>query len=170
MTGGGQVDTTASNSGLGDVSLDADLVLWQPASGPEVRLLGYLKAPTGDDDKGLGTGAWDFGGGLSARQNLGDWFLDGSLRAIFPGENGGFQPDQYWDWTSAVGRYQGDHLWFSGGLEGATAPFDNAEDALDLVARFGWDGDRYGYGGHLLGGLSDGSPDVGGGLFIYRNF
>ncbi|ORJ60507.1 transporter [Geothermobacter hydrogeniphilus] len=168
--GGRRIDTTESNSGLGDASLDADLVLWRPASGPEIRLLGYLKAPTGDDDKGLGTGAWDFGGGLSARQDLGDWFLDGSLRAIFPGENGDFQPDQYWDWTASVGRYQGEHLWFSGGLEGATAPYDGGDNALEVVGRCGWDGEGFGFGGHLLAGLSNGSPDIGGGVFAYRSF
>jgi len=174
MMGGGSsangVNTGDSNTGLGDATLDAELRVWRPQFGPALSLLGYLKTPTGDDDKGLGTGAWDFGAGFAARQEFGNWFLDGSLRAIFPGDNGAFQPDQYWDWTTAAGWYQGDHMSLSLGLEGATAPFEGEENPLELVARFGWDGEVFGFGGHLLSGLNDGSPDYGGGVFVFRDF
>ncbi|TYO98248.1 hypothetical protein EDC39_10743 [Geothermobacter ehrlichii] len=167
--GGGRLAAAGSSEGLGDVSLESNWAFWSSSS-LELSLLGYLKAPTGDDSKGLGTGAWDVGAGLAVRRLLGDWFLDGSLRSILPGDNGDYQPDPYWEWSAAVGRYLAGGWNVSGGLEGATAPFDGEDDALELVGRVGWEGNDFGFGGHLLGGLSDGSPDVGAGIYIFHLF
>jgi len=165
-----RVGASESSSGLGDINLDAAFLLLQPAAGPELSLLGYLKAPTGDDTEGLGTGAWDAGGGLELYQPVDDWFADLSLRYILPGDNGTYQPDAYWDWSAVVGRYLNDSWQISLGLDGATAPFDGEEDALELIGALDWDFADYGAGCYLLTGLSDGSPDFGGGAYIALRF
>lgn len=59
-------------SGLGDIVLSGELYLLQgTASRPWVTGLLRLKAPTGDRDRGLGTGATDVEAGLGLMQPLG---------------------------------------------------------------------------------------------------
>jgi hypothetical protein len=68
-----------TESGLGDVVIQGDYYLRTPTeSGPWVIGLLRLKAPTGDEDRGLGTGATDVEAGIGLIQPHGpvNWLAD----------------------------------------------------------------------------------------------
>lgn len=68
--------TTYDQLGLGDPSLQAALeVVKENGLIPAVRVRGDVKLPLADVDRGFGTGAWDFGSGLSLSKSLGTTFL-----------------------------------------------------------------------------------------------
>ena len=87
----GQTTGTASSdsqSGLGDTTLTAGyVVVTETASRPAVRPLLYLKFPTGDKDKSLGTGEFDVGAGLGLSKWFGSWYSFAEGRYILQGSN-----------------------------------------------------------------------------------
>ena len=79
----GTTTTTTSNrrdsseSGLGDITLTGGYILVEESQRmPRIRPTLYLKIPTADEDKGLGTGEFDFGPGLT----LGKWLKPAARR------------------------------------------------------------------------------------------
>lgn len=161
------VDIDDSQSGLGDIDLTAGWVLLQEGEyRPLVRPLAYAKFPTADEDQGLGTGEFDFGGGLSLAKWFGDWstYVEGMY--LVPGDSAEFEADDYWSYLVSLG-----YLWnnnFKPGLtlSGATAPSDAAEDALEVQVRLSWWPTEQGsLSTYVSRGLEDGSPDYTIGLF-----
>jgi hypothetical protein len=88
----GDEETNSTLAGLGDVSLATSIVLWRnrdvlPTTWLEGRA--FVKAPTGDDEEKVdgvrdphlqvGTGSWDFGGGLAVTHRLSFGSLFGSV-------------------------------------------------------------------------------------------
>jgi hypothetical protein len=167
--GGGtaQSDRTDSQSGLGDITLTAGLtVVKESAAIPLVRPIAYVKFPTADEDKGLGTGELDYGGGLSLAKWFGSWSAYAEGMYVLPGSSSDFDPDNYWTWLGSLGYRFTDHLISGLALSGATAAFDGAPDALEAKARVTyWTSERASLGGYVSKGLSDGSPDYGLGIF-----
>lgn len=69
---GYDVDGGDSENGLGDMSLKARFrFLDEAKSAIDLAAFGYVWLPTGDDDKGLGTGTFEPGAGLSAAKTFG---------------------------------------------------------------------------------------------------
>ncbi len=163
---------TRTESGLGDLTLDADLrLLAETDSHPGFGALLYAKAPTADTDKGLGTGEFDWGAGLRASKIVGDWSLSAKALHIQPGTSSLYKPDPYWDWSASL-NYLGYLSLRPGiGLNGGTAAFDSEDDPLEISARLGILGSgRTSVSLDLAHGLSDGSPDWSGGIFCFFDF
>jgi hypothetical protein len=160
-------DRTESRSGLGDITLTAGYILMEESAAiPLVRPIGYVKFPTADEDEGLGTGEFDFGGGLSLAKWFGRWstYIEGMY--IAPGSSADFEPDNYWTYQGSLGYRFTDHLSSGVALSGATAAFDGAPDALEAKARINyWISERASLGGYVAKGLSDGSPEFGMGIY-----
>ena len=163
----GAEDRTESRSGLGDITLTAGyIVVKESAAIPLVRPIAYVKFPTADEDEGLGTGEFDFGGGLSLAKWFGRWstYVEGMY--IAPGSSSDFEPDNYWTYQGSLGYRFTDHLSSGLALSGATAAFDGAPDALEAKARINyWTSERASLGGYVGKGLREGSPDYGAGIF-----
>lgn len=164
---GGTEARTESQSGLGDITLTAGyVVLRESAVVPLVRPIAYVKFPTADKDKGLGTGEFDYGGGLSLAKWFGRWstYVEGVY--VMPGSSSGFEPDNYWTYLGALSYRFTDYFSSGIALSGATAAFDGTADALEAKVRINyWTSDRASLGGYVAKGLSEASPDYGVGIF-----
>lgn len=167
--GGGStaVSTNDSQSGLGDITLTAGYILIPEAEKtPMLRPLVYAKLPTADEDKGLGTGAYDFGGGLSLAKGFGDWFAYAEALYIAPGSTSSFNPNNYWTYLASTSYRVTERLVYGIDLSGATSAFDASAEALEVQLEVNyWTSQRASVGGYVAKGLSDGSPDYGVGFY-----
>lgn len=65
-----------SGAGIGDpVGLASLELVRDQGAFPSLRITGGIKAPVADVDRGFGTGAWDYGGGLSLGKSAGRTML-----------------------------------------------------------------------------------------------
>lgn len=163
---------TSSQSGVGDISLTAGYALFEESdSSPMLRPLVYVKVPTADDDKGLGTGAFDYGVGLSIAKGFGDWFLYAESLYIIPGSTSTYQPDNYLTYLGSARYLLTQKLDVGCELSGATAAFAENPDALEAQLTTNYQvSQRESVGAYLGTGLSDSSPDITGGLYGSLSF
>ncbi|WP_083928839.1 transporter [Geopsychrobacter electrodiphilus] len=158
---------TKSQTGLGDVTLTTGYTLFPESdTTPMLRPLVYLKFPTADKNKGLGTGAFDFGAGLSVGKVFGDWSLYAEALYVTPGSTTAYNPDNYWTYQGSV-RYQLTRKLDAGlALSGATAAFAGNPDELEVQLQTRYRVSQQGSIGAYLGqGLSDSSPDYTAGFY-----
>lgn len=164
-------ESTSSESGLGDITLDASFVLLRETEQtPRLLALLYAKLPTADEDKGLGTGEFDWGGGLGIGRKFGSWSTYAEALYIEPGTSNLYDPGAYLEWLAALTYRTGD-LFPGISLSGGTAPFDEADDPLEVKFRLGaLTGESSSLSLYVSRGLSDGSPEWAAGLFGYLDF
>lgn len=163
---------THSESGLGDVTLDVNLrLLAETDTRPGVGALIYVKIPTADEEKGLGTGEFDRGAGLRTGKIIGDWSVRAKALYVQPGTSALYDPDAYWDWSTSL-SYLGNLSLRPGiGVSGGTAAFEGEDDPLEISARLGiLKSERTSLSLSLARGLSDASPDWRGGIFCFFDF
>jgi Putative MetA-pathway of phenol degradation len=170
--GGTTSSMTASQNGLGDVNLTAGVVLLDESeTTPMIRPLAYVKAPTADKDKGLGTGAFDFGGGLSVGKDFGDWALYTEALYVVPGSSSVYKPDNYWTYQGSVSHPLTPKLDAGVEISGATAAFSGNSGALEVQLKTSYQiSPRGSLGGSLSMGLSNSSPDYTAGVYGAINF
>jgi len=167
--GGGSTTTSGTNSqtGLGDITLTAGYMLRpESATAPMLRPIVYIKAPTADENKGLGTGAFDFGGGLSVGKVFGHWSAYAETLYVAPGSTSAYKPDNYWTYQGTVSYQLTRRLNTGLAVSGATAAFAGNSAALEVRLRSGYRLSERGSVGVYLGqGLSDSSPDYTAGFY-----
>jgi hypothetical protein len=161
-----------SQGGLGDTTLTAGyLIQTETETRPSLRPLVYLKFPTGDEDKGLGTGEFDIGAGLGAVKWFGPWYTFAEGRYIFQGSNSDLGLKDYGTLEGEVGyRVRKDFLptfslWWS------SPPADDASDILEarLNGTYLVSDDVY-LKGYLGKGLTSDAADYGAGLAVFYSF
>jgi len=161
VTGEATTVTSSSQSGLGDISLTAGfLLITESTSVPMIRPLAYIKIPTADKEKGLGTGAFDFGGGLSVAKNFGNLATYVEALYNYPGTTSTYGPDNYLTYQGSL-RYQlTQNLNLGGAVSGGTPAFAEASDYLEIQVTSSYRVSQRGSLGVYLGkGLTDSSPD-----------
>ncbi len=160
--------STAARSGIGDLALAAGYSL-PLGETTYFDLTGKVKLPTASESKGLGTGTTDFTAEGELTQVFGQTSI--SLRGgrRFNGSSAAFPLQDVWQ--AGGGIYHGtgpvtvglDYDWREGALP--TAP-DRSELTGSLTYKLN---ERFRLQGYAYTGLSDGSPNLGGGLqLIYR--
>lgn len=106
MSGTGGMPVTGSESsvnGLGDITLTASLTLLKEReTSPRLLAHLYAKLPTADEQQGLGTGEFDWGGGLGIGKRFGDWSAYAEALYIEPGTSELYAPDGYWEWLASL--------------------------------------------------------------------
>jgi len=161
-----------SQSGLGDVNLTVGYnLVMESARAPLVRPLGYIKLPTGDADKALGTGALDLGGGVGLSKSFGGWITYGELLYIVSGDSDQFDTQNYWNYTLSLGYDLTARLRPGVALKGATAAFEDADDtrSLEFNLKY-WPAQRIRLEAYLSLGLTDSSSDYGTGAAVFIDF
>lgn len=156
-----------SESGLGDVILTMSyLLLAEKEKSLNVSTELYVKFPTADEDKSLGTGAYDYGAGVSLGKWLAGWQLDAQVLYIMPGSTPSYDLSNYWDWSLSSSYLLTNRLSLGVGLSGATNPFAGSDDLLELelLGSF-WASPRAGIWTVLSFGLSESSADYGVGVY-----
>lgn len=170
LTGGGTSDS--SKFGLGDITLTGGYqLLRDSATTPLIRPTFYLKFPTADDSKGLGTGKFDAGPGLSVSKWLGSWqpFVDS--RYIFQGASADTGARDYFLADAGIGYSWNESLHTSAYARFGSTIFDGMEAPLEARVKSVWRfAQRFSSEAYLLKGLSEGSPDYGGGLLVFVEF
>jgi len=165
-------DTGDSQSGLGDISLTAGYLLVQASEYlPSVRPLLYLKFPTADEDKGLGTGEFDVGAGIGAAKWFGPWYTFAEARYIFQGSNSDLGLKDYATAEGEAGYRLTQRFLPTISLWWSAPPADDASDLVEarLKEKYWMTDDVY-LEGYLGKGLSDGTADIGAGLAAFFSF
>jgi hypothetical protein len=161
---------SSSVSGLGDIILRAGYILsFEGNSLPQVRTSLLVKTPTASQSDGLGTGKFDFGGGLDLSKWLGDMYLAGDAIYTYQGKVDGFGLKNYLSYSGTVGYQVTQSLLPMLVIKGATAPSDYSETLLEVRGRLlltlspSTAIDLF-----VSHGISNSSPDYsGGGAVIY---
>ena len=159
---------TTSRSGIGDLSLAAGYSL-PVGETTFFDLTGKVKLPTASEEKGLGTGTTDFTAEAELTQMFGQTAVSVRGGRRFNGSTAAFPLQDVWQ--AGAGIYHTvdeltlglDYDWREGALP--TAP-----DRSELTGSIGFKlNDSFRLQGYAYTGLSDGSPDLGGGLqLVYR--
>ncbi len=168
----GSGNTGGSQSGLGDVTLTAGYLLQQEtARRPAVRPLLYLKFPTADSDKALGTGEFDLGAGLGVSKWFGPWYTFAEGRYIFQGSNADLGLKDYATLEGEAGYRMSRRFLPSLDLWWSTPPSDATSDQVEarLKGKY-WIADDVRLDGYLAKGLTDQTADYGAGVAIFYFF
>lgn len=164
--------TTASETGLGDISLSVGwTVLADGDHTPKIRPTLYLKAPTGDKERGLGTGTFEAGPGLSVSKWIGNWQLFAEASYILQDSNNLYQGKNYASYSAGGGMQATDRLFvslFAKGsttrVSGGTAPVEGRLKLNFLQSR------RISWEVYALAGFTAASPTAGGGMLVMYQF
>jgi len=162
---------TTTESGIGDVTLSANFAVVDQPDAWRLAIGGKIKFPTADEDKNLGSGETDYAAHIDIERALGHLtpFLTIGHRWL------GDPPDASYKnaWYASVGVLwsvrDGTSLDFTydWGQASSNSTDDGSELSLGFSQRLGRDLRLQGY---VLYGLSDGSPDWGGGASLTYYF
>ena len=156
-------------SGLGDLRLSAGYA-FDTGSPLGVDLTGTVKVPTADEDKGLGTGEFDYGLGVDLYRSFDGTLVFGGAGYTVLGDNQYLQLDNVANANVGFSRSLGGG---SAGLmyDWRQAASQTADDRSEITGfysmRTGGDNKFQVYG---TAGLSDGSPDWGAGVSFTTGF
>lgn len=161
-----------SANGLGDVTLTIGYaVIEESPSTPLVRPTLYLKIPTADEDKGLGSGEFDFGPGLTLGKWFDNWYLLAEGLYVIQGETSLYDTKNYLSYDVSVGRRIGESLFLSTMVQGLTPPLQGAGDLIEGQIKGVWsmtpDVSLEGYVGT---GLSEDSADFTSSIAVFFSF
>lgn len=161
-----------TESGLGDVTLAAIYnLIDNPDSGWIVDLTGRVKIPTASESKGLGSGKTDYAVQANVDKYFGAFNLSAGLGYRWLGEPSGVNYDNvtYGSIGSGYKFSKATSMGFS--YDWATAAVNGGAKPQE-VSVFGSYrlNDNYKLSAVLYGGLSNASPDVGGGLTLHYYF
>ena len=174
---GGQVeplDGGDGGEGLGDILLKGRYyAIPQEGLVPFINLVGMVKFPTADEDKGLGTGKTDFTGKLEFARRLKKegWFALGEVGYTFVGEPDGYDADNRWLYAAGLAHELDPKITISSYLYGRTAIFEGNDDPLSilLISEYKFQPDlRFDTMFHF--GLNDGAADFGITLGLRKRF
>ena len=159
------IDGGGSGSGLGDIILKGRYyAVEQDGLIPYIDLVGSIKLPTADEDKGLGTGKTDFTFMVEFARRLQnrDWIALWEVGYTFVGDPSGYDADNRWLYSVGLAYELNPKLTLSGYLDGRTAIFEGNDDPLSilLIGEYKFRPDLR-FDTLLEIGLNDGAPDFG---------
>lgn len=161
-------------SGLGDIILKGRYyAITQDGLIPFIDVVGSIKFPTADEDKGLGTGKTDFTCMVEFARRLKNKNLIALAEVgyTFVGDPSGFDADNRWLYSFGLAHELTPKTTLSGYLDGRTAIFKGNDDPLSLllIGQYKFRPDLH-FDTLLEVGLNDGAPDFGITLGIRKRF
>ncbi len=154
-------DVTKSQSGIGDLILRGGYIV-VPEKGviPQIRPEAYIKFPTADEKKGLGTGEFDGGIGVTLVKWIGNW--NGAFEGVynFIGKSADFNLNNYFSYEADLGYQLTDRFMPAVAIRGASSASSDSSAYFEMrvKALYNITG-RLGADGYLGKGFTDGSPD-----------
>ncbi|MEI6705463.1 MAG: transporter, partial [Deltaproteobacteria bacterium] len=147
------------------------ILLLDASTMPQIRTSLFIKTPTASVSDGLGTGEFDFGGGFDLSKWFGDLHLAGEVLYNYQGRVSGFDLNNYVSYSGMVGYQITESIRPMLVLKGATAPSAYSEDLLEARARVIWSlTDKTSLDMYGSRGITDSSPDYGGGISVIYSF
>jgi Putative MetA-pathway of phenol degradation len=159
-------------SGIGDIILRLGVIaLFEDKLLPQIRPSLFVKVPTANSSDGLGTGEYDAGIGVEASKWFGDAHLLGEAFYTWQGKATGFGLKNYVSYTVGAGYQLTDNVKPMLMIKGASAPSTYSDYLLETRAKVIWSvTNTTSVDLFVSHGISDSSPDYGGGLAIIYSF
>lgn len=167
----GAAGVKSTESGLGDVT--ASLAYTAPLGSKDTKatFTGKVKFPTADEGRNLGTGEIDYTLQAGLTQNIGDFYLSGSVARKFNGSSARFQLDDVWKYALGAGYSFTPETTVGVGYDyrqSSTAAGDAASEVSTFVShKLNEDWSLLVYADT---GFTDASPNFGGGVQISYQF
>lgn len=161
---GGAQRERERNSGLGDVVL-AGTWIWDPLNWmPIVEVTGKVKFPTADEDRGLGTGEFDYSLQLDLSKPFGRFSPFVTVGYRFLGDPDDFELNDTLFASAGVGIQLTDAVSAGFAYDWYEASTDDVGDAHEIGPYVTWKIGRFRMQPYAFAGLSSGAADWGGGL------
>lgn len=159
-----------SRSGMGDMQLKAAYILLsEKEMTPQLKTTAFIKFPTADKNQALGTGEFDEGVALELSKWIGatNVFAEGGY--VFQGKAEGYYLRNYFAWNAGAAYQLTDKLAPLFYLKGTSPPADGVDSLLEARIKVKYQlTDHSGMEGYLAKGITQSSPNYGGGMaFIY---
>jgi len=170
--GAADSDSSGSRSGLGDMTLKAGYPLLEegklyPRMVPEVS----FRFPTGDEEKGLGTGEFAAGVGMEVSKWFGEWYLYGEGIYNFQDSSDDLALKDYLGYEAGVGFQVTDRFRPTLLVIGATSPSEFSTAIAEVRGKVNYRlTGRASLEAYLATGIADDSPDFGTGAAIFYDF
>ncbi len=161
-----------SQFGIGDLKLGAGYVLYtEEKYVPAIRPNFFLKIPTAEKDKFLGTGAFDGGVGVELTKWFGKWIADGDIGYVFQGNSSVVTVKDYMYYDISAGYQVSPNLRPIFLLKGSTPTVDGASALLEARLRVKYQISQHiGIDGYVSKGITTASPDYGTGVALFYYF
>jgi hypothetical protein len=158
--------------GLGDVKLRGGYVLFTEEEYlPAIRPNFYLKFPTADKDKFLGTGAFDGGFALELFKWRGDWLADAEAGYAIQGHSTVVAVKDYFYYSAGVGYQLTERFRPMVIVKGSTPTVEGASALAEVRLRAKYQLTNHtGIDGYLAKGITTSSPEYGMGLAVFYAF
>jgi hypothetical protein len=164
--------TNHSESGLGDITLRAGYILLpEKDSIPQIRPTAFVKFPTADKNKSLGTGEFDEGFAVEVSKWLGDWNPFAEAGYTVQGKSAQLSLRNYMTYNAGVGYQVAESFRPILLIKGATPPADGTSSLLEVRLKLKYQATNHtGIEGYAAKGITTNSPDYGTGISVYYNF
>jgi len=175
-SGGGMspssASTTQSESGLGDIILKVGYTLLpEKDSMPQIRPTAFIKFPTADNNKSLGTGEFDEGFAVEISKWFGNWNPFVEAGYTVQGKSAQLSLRNYMAYNAGVGYQVADNFRPLLLIKGTTPPADGASSLLEVRLKLKYQASKHtGIDGYVAKGITTNSPDYGTGLSVYYDF
>lgn len=164
--------TNRSGSGLGDITLKAGYVLVKEEDAmPQIRPTVFVKFPTADKNRSLGTGEFDEGFSVEVSKWLGEWNPFVEAGYTLQGKSAQLSLRNYISYNAGVGYQASENFRPILLIKGATPPAYGASSLLEVRLKLKYQATKQtGVDGYLARGIATNSPEYGSGLSIYYDF
>jgi hypothetical protein len=172
MTSAASGEAGNTQDGLGDIKLKTGYVLYSEETYvPAIRPNIFVKFPTADKNRFLGTGAFDEGFAVELTKWFGKWFADGEIGYTIQGKSTIMSVKDYVNYYAGGGYQLSDNLRAMASVKGSSPTVQGASGTLEarLKIRCQLTG-HTGIDGYLAKGIATASPDYGTGLAINYDF
>ncbi len=161
-----------SQFGIGDLKLGAGYVIYtEEKYVPAIRPNFFVKIPTADKNKFLGTGAFDGGLGVELTKWFGRWITDGDIGYVFQGNSSVVSVKDYLYYDIGAGYQVSEHFRPIFMLKGSTPTVEGASALLEARLRAKYQFTQHlGIDGYISKGITTASPDYGTGLALFYYF
>jgi hypothetical protein len=175
-SGSGMSSSTASTnqaeSGLGDITLRVGYVLVpEKDSIPQIRPMAFVKFPTADKNKSLGTGEFDEGFAVEISKWLGSWNPFAEAGYTVQGRSAQLPLRNYMAYNAGVGYQVTESVRPILLVKGTTPPADGTSSLLEVRLKLKYQATKHtGIDVYASKGITTNSPDYGSGLSVYFDF
>jgi hypothetical protein len=158
--------------GIGDITVKAGYILVpEKEQMPQIRPNIFVKFPTADKNKALGTGEYDGGFALEFWKWLGDWGTYVEAGYAIQGKSSDIALKDYLYYTVGAGYQVTDKFRPMLLLKGSTATVVGVEQLLEARLKLKYQATQQtGIEGYFAKGITSSSPDYGAGLAVYYDF
>jgi hypothetical protein len=162
----------STESGLGDIVGSMGYAILTGNDGlPLLEIIGKVKVPTASESDSLGTGEFDYSAQLELAQTFGKVTPFGTLGYRIIGEPSGVDLDNIFFATVGAGYAFNPRVSAGLAVDYSQATTSSATDMVEVSPYVSWDvTKRWGLLFYGLLGVSNGSPDSGGGVKITAEF